>query len=46
MKNDKEYAINQLERRLLDIEEEQRSGAATYSIDELDSTLRKIVYNK
>ena len=34
-----------LKERLLDIELEQKNGAKSYSIEELDAALRKIVYN-
>lgn len=34
-----------LKERLLDIELEQRNGAKSYSVEELDAALRKIVNN-
>ena len=42
---ERERALLKLKERLLDIELEQRSGAKYYSLDELDSALRKIVKN-
>lgn len=42
---EKQQALLKLKERLLDIELEQRSGAKSYSLDELDSALRKIVAN-
>ena len=42
---EKQQALLKLKERLLDIELEQRSGAKSYSLDELDSALRKIVNN-
>ena len=42
---EKQLALLKLKERLLDIELEQRNGAKNYSLDELDSALRKIVNN-
>ncbi len=42
---EKQLALLKLKERLLDIELEQRSGAKSYSLDDLDSALRKIVNN-
>ncbi len=38
---EKQQAILKMKERLLDIELEQRSGAKSYSLDELDSALKK-----
>jgi len=40
---EKKEALLALKERLLDIELEQRSGAKYYSLDELDSALKRIV---
>lgn len=42
---EKQQALLKLKERLLDIELEQKNGAKSYSLDELDSALRKIVNN-
>lgn len=42
---EKQQALLKLKERLLDIELEQRNGAKSYSLSELDSALRKIVNN-
>lgn len=42
---EKREALLSLKEKLLDIELEQKSGAKFYSLDELDSTLRKIIDN-
>lgn len=41
-KQEKQEALSKLKERLLDIEAEQLSGANYYTLEELDSTLRKI----
>lgn len=38
-------ALLRVEERLLDIESEQRNGAKTYSLEELEVALRTIVDN-
>ena len=43
---EKQQALLNLKERLLDIELEQQNGAKSYSLDELDSALRKIVNNE
>ena len=43
---ERKIRIIALKERLLDIELEQKNGAKTYSIDELDAALRKIVYGE
>ena len=40
---EKKEALLALKERLLDIELEQRNGAKYYSLDELDSALKRIV---
>lgn len=40
---EKQQAILKLKERLLDIELEQRNGAKNYSLEELETALRKIV---
>jgi len=42
---EKREALLSLKEKLLDIELEQKSGAKFYSLDELDSALRKIIDN-
>ena len=42
---EKQQALLSLKERLLDIELEQKSGAKYYSLEELDSALRKILEN-
>lgn len=42
---EKQKALLDLKEKLLDIELEQKTGAKYYSLDELDSALRKIVEN-
>lgn len=42
---EKQQSILQLKERLLDIELEQKSGAKSYSIDELDAALKRIINN-
>lgn len=42
---EKQLALLKMKERLLDIELEQKTGAKYYSLDELDSALRKIVDN-
>lgn len=42
---ERQLTLLKLKERLLDIELEQKTGAKYYSLDELDSTLRKIVNN-
>ena len=42
---EKQQTLLLLKERLLDIELEQKSGAKYYSLDELDSALRKIIDN-
>ena len=40
---EKKQALLELKEKLLDIELEQRNGAKYYSIEELDSTLKRIL---
>ena len=40
---EKKEALLALKERLLDIELEQRNGAKYYSLDELDSALKRII---
>lgn len=42
---EKQLTLLKLKEKLLDIELEQKSGAKSYSLDELDSALVKIVNN-
>ena len=42
---EKQQSLLQLKERLLDIELEQKSGAKSYSIDELDAALKRIINN-
>ena len=42
---EKQQQLLALKEKLLDIELEQKNGAKSYSIEELDLALRKIVYN-
>jgi prevent-host-death family protein len=42
---EKQQQLLALKEKLLDIELEQKNGAKSYSIEELDSALRKIIYN-
>lgn len=42
---EKQLTLLRLKERLLDIELEQKSGTKSYSLDELDSALGKIVNN-
>ena len=42
---ERQQQILLLKERLLDIELEQRNGAKSYSVDELDAALRKIINN-
>ncbi len=42
---EKQQSLLQLKERLLDIELEQKSGAKSYSIDELDVALKRIINN-
>lgn len=42
---EKQKALLDLKEKLLDIELEQKTGAKYYSLDELDSALRKIIEN-
>lgn len=42
---EKQMSLLRLKERLLNIELEQRNGAKSYSLDELDAALRKIVKN-
>jgi len=43
---ERQQAILKLKERLLDIELEQKNGAKFYSLDELNSALKKIVDNE
>ena len=43
---ERKISLIALKERLLDIELEQKNGAKTYSIDELDAALRKMVYGE
>lgn len=43
---EKQKALLDLKERLLESEFQQRSGAKTYSLDELDAALRKIVFHE
>lgn len=40
---EKKQALLELKERLLDIELEQKNGAAYYSVDELDAALKRIL---
>ena len=42
---EKQESLLQLKERLLDIELEQKSGAKSYSVDELDAALKRILNN-
>ena len=42
---ERQKALLDLKERLLETEFERRKGAKTYSLDELDAALRKIVFN-
>ena len=42
---EKQQSLLQLKERLLDIELEQKSGAKSYSVDELDAALKRIINN-
>ena len=42
---EKQQALLKLKERLLDIELEQRNGANVYSLNDLDSALKRIVEN-
>ncbi len=42
---EKQQQLLALKEKLLDIELEQKNGAKSYSIEELDLALRKIIYN-
>ena len=42
---EKQQALLELKERLLDIELEQKSGAKFYSLDELNSALKKVLNN-
>lgn len=42
---EKQMSLLKIKERLLDIELEQRNGAKSYSLDELDVALRKIIDN-
>ena len=42
---EKQQSLLQLKERLLDIELEQKSGAKSYSLDELDAALKRIINN-
>ncbi len=42
---EKQLTLLKIKEKLLDIELEQKSGAKSYSLDELDSALGKIVNN-
>lgn len=43
---EKQKALLDLKERLLESEFQQRGGAKTYSLDELDAALRKIVFHE
>ena len=42
---EKQQSLLQLKERLLDIELEQKNGAKSYSVDELDAALKRILNN-
>lgn len=42
---EKQQQLLALKEKLLDIELEQKNGAKSYSLEELDLALRKIIYN-
>ena len=42
---EKQQSLLQLKERLLDIELEQKSGAKSYSVDELDAALKRLLNN-
>ncbi len=41
--HEKQQELSMLKERLLDIEYEQSSGAKSYSLEELESSLRKVL---